>query len=193
MRLVVATVLALTVAGCCKSSESRSGQDAPPKPVPDPVAVSTTTKQEPAPGDKAVPPDDAFAQDNDGLPVVIPSTRSKVPTIAEWNAVPREITVNRSTPLNCETKMVREWLRVSCREKNNTGGKPTNATVVAGCSSETYLYSKPDLKIASVVTPVLKGKHCEVRFDWTNRSQTLVVDWVGNGPRPTIKFEGPWP
>ncbi len=178
--------------GCCKSADSRR-EDPPPKPSPDPVVVSAPPKQDPAPGDKVVPADDAYAQDKDGLPVVIPTTRSKVPGLPEWNAVPREITVNRSTPLNCETKMVREWLRVSCREKNNTGGTPTNATVLRGCTPETYFFVKPEQKLASVVMPVLKGKHCEVKFEWTDKTQTLVVDWVGNGPRPTIRFEGPWP
>ncbi len=190
-RLIAAVCMTLAAAGCCKSMDS-SRNEAPP-PAPDPAVASTAPKQDPTAGDRVVPPDDGLAQGNDGLPVVIPTTRSKVPTIAEWNAVPREITVNRSTPLNCETKMVREWLRVSCREKNNTGGTPRNVTVAAGCTSDTYLFSKPEQKIASVVTPVLKGKHCEVRFDWTNKTQTLVVDWVGNGPRPTIQFQGPWP
>jgi len=129
---------------------------------------------------------------NDGLPVEIPESRSAVPTIAEWNAVPREITVNRSTPLNCETKMVREWLRVSCREKNNTGGTPRSAEKGRGCTAETYLFSKSEQKLASVVMPVKRGNHCEVRFSWTDKSQTLVMDWP-SGPRPTIKFEGQWP
>jgi len=56
-----------------------------------------------------------------------------------------------------------------------------------------YFFVKPEQKLASVVMPVLKGKHCEVKFEWTDKTQTLVVDWVGNGPRPTIRFQGPWP
>jgi len=31
-----------------------------------------------------------------------------------------------------------------------------------------YFFVKPEQKLASVVMPVLKGKHWEVKFDWTD-------------------------
>src|SRR5687768_13823004 len=49
-----------------------------------------------------------------------PGGRSAVPTLDEWNAQTKEVTVRGSSKLNCETKMVREWLRVSCRGKNDS-------------------------------------------------------------------------
>jgi hypothetical protein len=187
-------VASVCLNGCC-SNKKDVDPPAPDKPVePSANTPKTTTlmpESPPAntPGQAAAAPG---AMANDGLPVQIPEAHSAVPTIAEWNAVPREITVNRSTPLNCETKMVREWLRVSCREKNNTGGTPKAVDKLRGCSSETFLFAKPEQKIASVVMPVRRGNHCEVRFSWTDKTQSLVMDWP-SGPRPTIKFEGQWP
>ncbi len=191
---VVAVAASLALCGCCKQTEKApSGGSVAVTPDPGATPSPGVTKTL-APGNTGVVPvDDLSGMGPDGLPVMIPTTRSKVPTLQEWNAVPREITVNRSTPLNCETRMVREWLRVSCRVKNNTGGTPTNAEVVAGCTAEAYVYARRDQKIASLVTPLIRGQHCEVRFSWTDKTQTLVTDWVGGGPRPSVKFTGPWP
>ena len=58
--------------------------------------------------------------------------RSPVPTVAEWNAQTKEVTVKGSSALRCETKTVREWLRVSCRDKNDTGGTPTAVRITQG-------------------------------------------------------------
>ena len=126
------------------------------------------------------------AMGNDGLPLDIPATRSKVPTQAEWDAVPREITVARSTPLACETKMLREWLRVSCRTKNKAGGSPTTVKTKESGGVEAFTFGSGG--ITSVVVPVLRGKRYTALFGWTDMSQVLVVDWTGGIPRPSIKF-----
>ena len=129
------------------------------------------------------------ARGNDGLPADIPSGRSAVPTLAEWNGVQREITVARSTPLSCETKMLREWLRVSCRGKTSTGGTPQSVRTAGGCTGDTYTFSNGG--VTSLVTPVLAGRHCEADFEWSNGKQRLHVDWPNGAPRPTIAFRDP--
>ena len=53
----------------------------------------------------------AVAMAADGLPAEIPRPSSPRPTDAEWSAVPREIRTFGEAPLDCEAKMVREWLR----------------------------------------------------------------------------------
>jgi hypothetical protein len=66
---------------------------APPKPsAPAPSAVASA----------AEPKHETTISGFDGA-----GMKSKVPTIKEWNAV-GEITVRHSTPLGCETKMVRD-------------------------------------------------------------------------------------
>jgi Tfp pilus assembly protein FimV len=122
----------------------------------------------------------------DGLPADIPATRSKVPTLAEWDAVPREISVARSTPLGCETKMVREWLRVSCRKRNSTGGMPTNVETRQSGGVEAFTFAKNS--ITSLVVPVLRGRHYVAQFSWTDHSELLIVEWANGAPRPRIFF-----
>ena len=184
-RAVGGLLIALAASGCCAktSSSSDSGKDVLPAndgkhdAKTDPKAdAKGPAKAEPAKGD--------FGPD--GLPTEIPSARSPVPTLAEWGAVPREITVARSTPLGCSTKMVREWLQVSCHGKDNKGGDAVGVDNKTGATGDTYTFAKN--KVTSVVTPVLRNHHYEATFAWTAQKQILVVDWPNGAPHPTIKF-----
>jgi hypothetical protein len=135
---------------------------------------------------KDAPTDAPGAMGPDGYPVDIPATRSKVPTMAEWDAVTREINVARSTPLGCETKMLREWVRISCRKANSTGGKPTEVETVESGGIEAFTFGKNG--VTSVVAPVLRGKRYQARFSWTDKTQLLVISWPAGVGRPLIKF-----
>jgi hypothetical protein len=177
----------------CKSggSKEESKDKAAEKPAivaeTSPVAAPTPA---PAPvASAAVPVAGGYAPD--GLPADIPAERSKVPTVAEWNAVPREISVARSTPLGCETKMVREWLRVSCRKDLGQPGNdklPQSISDETGKTADTFTFAKPG-QVTSVVTPVLRGRTYRAKFHWETKTQTLVVDWPSGAPRPVVKFE----
>jgi hypothetical protein len=123
----------------------------------------------------------------DGLPIEIPAVRSSVPTLDEWSAVTREVTVKGSSALGCETKMVREWLRVSCRGRNNSGGTPREIHTLTGGGLDAYTFAKGD--VASVVVPVVRARRYEALFTWTDRKERLLVDWAGGAPRPVIRFE----
>jgi hypothetical protein len=174
---------------CCKSEKpSDKAQPqipavpsaVPPAPVPTPAPPATET---------AAPVVGGYAPD--GLPADIPAERSKVPTVAEWNVATREISVARSTPLGCETKMVREWLRVSCRKDAGQPGNdklPPSITDETGKTADTFTFVKAG-QVASVVTPVLRGRTYRARFHWERKVQTLVVDWPSGAPRPVIKFQ----
>lgn len=116
-----------------------------------------------------------------------PNGRSAVPTVDEWTAA-KEITVKGSTKLNCETKMVREWLRVSCRGKNDTGGEPKNVTMKKGGGrGDTFVFSGN--KVASLVCPFVNGTDIVAEFEWTDKKKELVVSWPWGAPEPPSKGE----
>jgi hypothetical protein len=195
MRLVVVGLFGLMTAGCCKGG-GKSDDTPIPSPNQTPVTpvntVADTTKPTltlTAPATPATAPTAATAGGYlpDGLPADIPASRSAVPTLAEWSAVPREINCPRSTPLNCETKMLREWLRVSCHPKSSTGGTPTTVDHKSGPKDDAYYFAKGG--VTSLVTPVLRGKHMEATFNWTDKRQTLVIDWPHGAPRPAVRFQ----
>lgn len=115
--------------------------------------------------------------------------RSNVPTLSEWANV-KEVTVKGSSALGCETKMVREWLRVSCRGKNDTGGTPTTIAVLRGAGADRYTYAAGG--ITSLVMPFVEGTDVEASFSWTDKSHKLVVRWPRGNQKPVIVgvFEG---
>ncbi len=115
--------------------------------------------------------------------------RSKVPTTAEWNGV-GEITVRHSGPLGCETKMVREWLRVSCRGNQVTGVQVLSTTGMG--KGEVFTFSRSG--VASAVLPVRSGYTARIRYTWANwGSRTLSMQFPNGAPRPSIEFDQPPP
>src|SRR5262245_42517093 len=106
--------------------------------------------------------------------IAIPAgAQSPVPSLEEWNRV-GEVTVKGSSALKCETKMVRDWFRVSCRGKNDTGGVPMTVSIVAGRVPGAYEYAVGG--VTSLVTPFVAGTHTEAIFSWTDKSHRLVLD-----------------
>lgn len=127
---------------------------------------------------------------NDGLPAEIPEPGSKPPTVAEWNSVTREIRVKDSTPLNCETKMLREWLRVSCRPAANNL-PPSNVQTVSSNGQQAFVGVFGDT--TSAVVQVVRGKSYKALFTWGGGqiyvASHLIVDWPSGNPRPSIYFQ----
>ena len=120
--------------------------------------------------------------------MTIPEPGSKVPTLDEWNAVTREITVRGSGALNCETKMLREWLRVSCR-KNAEHGEPSGVEAF-GSGQQNFQFPAagvPASGVTSVVVQVVRRKNFTAKFGWADgHLATLGVSWPHGAPDPTI-------
>ncbi|APR88092.1 hypothetical protein A7982_13441 [Minicystis rosea] len=161
MRIVALSILAVAAAGCGKDKPpSLDAGPAPPPPEP-PAAVA-----------KPLPPG-----------------RTPVPSLSEYAAA-REVTVKGSSALKCETKMVREWLRVTCRDHDDKGGTPTTVQITRGGRGETIVYAAGG--VTSVITPVLEGTDFEAKFSWTDKSHPLVVKWPRGTPKPIVvgEFQG---
>ena len=111
---------------------------------------------------------------------------NKPPTLDEWNAQTKEVAVTGSSALNCETKMVRTWLRVSCRGKNDTGGTPTTLKLVTGGGDgKTFTFAQND--VTSLVLPFVEGVDVKAEFGWTDKKMQLHVWWPRGAPEPPPK------
>jgi hypothetical protein len=124
--------------------------------------------------------------------VEIPPPGSKPPSPAEWNAVPREITVRHSTPLNCQTWMLREWLKVNCRAQGARAAISMEHISKGGLQA--YLHNTPP-DLVGLVVQVVRGKEYRARYTYqTGRergSSDLIVSWPNGAPKPTIAFTNP--
>jgi hypothetical protein len=110
----------------------------------------------------------------------------KPPTVAEWNAQTKEVAVRGSSALNCETKMVRKWLRISCRGKNDSGGEPTTVEVVKG-GGDGKTFSFASAGVTSLVLPFVEGVDVEAVFGWSDKKMKLHVFWPRGAPEPPPK------
>lgn len=196
--VVLALTLAAPIAGCGSKS---SGPDVAAKPeaaqvnqpmqAPQPVqaaqAAPVPVRYNPA----AVQPADEYGRAVDGLPANIPQTGSTPPTVAEWNAVQKEVTVRGSSALGCQTKMIREWLKVNCYP-NGAKIQPRGVSTKQSGGQQAFVGKFGE--ITSVVVQVLEGRSYQAKFDWfdettsTLYSRTLYVNWV-QGQRPEFHFD----
>jgi hypothetical protein len=121
----------------------------------------------------------------DGLPEVIPPPGSNPPSVAEWDSVTREVTVRNSSRYHCETKMLREWLRVTCYPYDAWTLKNVVTRTPHGHQAFTGMFGPK----ASVVVQVVRGKTYVARYVWNDDSfRDLTVSWPGGNPRPSIGF-----
>ncbi|MFO0548595.1 MAG: hypothetical protein U0271_09420 [Polyangiaceae bacterium] len=141
----------------------------------------------------------SFASGHQRLPTIaapadapaVAADRSNPPTVDEWNAQTKEVTVTGSSTLNCETKMVREWLRVSCRGKNKSGGT-TNGVVVTKGDNKNDVFTFAGKGVSSLVVRFVEGVDLDATFSWTDGSHDLHVVWAKGSPEPAAKgkFDG---
>ena len=113
--------------------------------------------------------------------------RSLVPVPEVWREAP-EVIVTGSTAAGCETKMVREWLRVMCG-RTQTGLVPTRVTVAVDATGESQALATP--RQTSLVTPVEPGRHVEAELAWTDHTRRLTIDWPLEAKAPVMKLGAP--
>lgn len=175
--------MAMTACGSDKTEPGKdTGHTAAPAQTSAPAAVTN------APAATTAPAATSSAITNAPAPAATgPNGRSAVPTLDEWNAA-SDVTVKGSSKLGCETRMVREWLRVSCRGKNATGGEPSNVTLKKGGGhGDTFTFARN--KVASLVCPFVDGTDIVAEFEWTDSKHELVVSWPHGAPTPPSKGE----
>ncbi|MEZ4360578.1 MAG: hypothetical protein R3B48_10370 [Kofleriaceae bacterium] len=110
---------------------------------------------------------------------------SAVPLPSQWNAV-REINVAGSTEASCETKVVREWLRVLCTPRDYAAATPTRLIVRSDSTGAAMVLVMP--RSASLVVPVGRGDRVTIEFQWPNAVRVLEVGWPETAPALTAAF-----
>lgn len=179
---VAASVCLVSVLLACKQEAKKEEISTPPPSIPATVAAPTPTAP-PAPTEPAAPA--TGTESKTGIPS---EGNSKPPTVAEWGAV-GEITVRHSTPLACETKLVREWLRVSCRTPDSAANQIQGVKLTRGNDSGGI---PPFVKkgVASIVTRVKPGIDADWSFEWSQwGKRVLTVKWPHGAPAPTYEFD----
>lgn len=184
-RLGIVGLLCLLPVGCNKKSEATKADPSPPTAVKS-THPSTTNAVRESPGAPMAATSGVAAT---ASAAALPPGRSSVPTLDEWNATTKEVTVKGSSALGCETKMIREYLRVLCRGKNDTGGVPKHIVLQKGIV-ENHIFV--DREIVSLVVPYVEGINATFVFTWSDTTHPFVLKWPRGTAKPAIigTFEG---
>ncbi len=117
--------------------------------------------------------------------LALPEGRSWPPSEDEWRRE-KECTVKGSTAAGCETKLVREWLRVVCLPSEDDRWVEL-VEVISGGHGDARVWTADG---ASLLIPVLPGDSGKVRFAWRDVERELTLAFPKDGQR-TMAFGEP--
>ncbi|HET9624763.1 MAG TPA: hypothetical protein VFP84_25525, partial [Kofleriaceae bacterium] len=118
-------------------------------------------------------------------PPVVAATTSPVPLPDVFRRAP-EVIVAGSSDAACETKQVREWLRVRCTRTETS--HPLDLQVTRDDGQQAMALVLPDE--LSLVVPVLEGRQLDATLTWDNAIRVLHVAWPAGG-KPRFAFDKP--
>lgn len=120
----------------------------------------------------------------------VPDKASKPPTVAEWKNAD-EYPVRNAAKLGCETKFVREWIRVSCRSNKQSELRIQSLHVIKPNPKpgNFYTFVRKDA-VASIVFPIRRNLNTEIGFVWGMVQRSLRVMWQTHAKEPAVWFTG---
>ncbi|MDB4992927.1 MAG: hypothetical protein JWM74_359 [Myxococcaceae bacterium] len=113
----------------------------------------------------------------------LPAGRSTPPEAIEWRPS-TDIVVKESDPAGCETKRVREWLGVFCRNKSKGHGIAKDVKVTRGV--EVSAGSLPGS--ALLLAPLVPGQDLAATFVYEGATRELTARVPTEGGPPAIAF-----
>ena len=119
--------------------------------------------------------------------LVLPAGRSWLPTDDEWRRG-KECTVKGSTAAGCETKLVREWLRVRCLPQSDQDDVE-GIEVLEGGHGDSRAFRHQG---AVLFIPVVEGDSARALFKSRQTERDLTLDFPEGGQR-TMAFSEPRP
>jgi SGNH hydrolase-like domain, acetyltransferase AlgX len=116
----------------------------------------------------------------------VASERSPVPLPDVFKHAP-EVIVSGSSDAACETKQVREWLRIQC--PRSARALPVDVEITRDDGHEAMVLVMP--AEISLVVPVVLGRELAATLTWTDKTRVLHVAWPAGAKRPTLAFDKP--
>jgi hypothetical protein len=99
----------------------------------------------------------------------LPEGRSRVPHVQEWEAS-RENLVRGSTRNRCQTRQIREWLRLDCRDEEESG---VEAVDLSAAAAEAFgVFERGGVVLW---TPVHDGRDTAMTVRWSDHTEVLHV------------------
>jgi hypothetical protein len=164
-----------------------------PTASPAPAASTSTPQQSAAVAASAAAPSSAAPSSSTAAPASSADASEAPPGTEEWETA-KEVNVTGSTALGCETKRVRQWVRVLCAKPNDAAGTPVKvelkkAEVLGTAPGEARIVRKEVKTSSEAGTTMLMAKYVdgtdvEALFSWTDKEKLLVLWWPAGKPEP---------
>lgn len=182
MRRLLTGSMAFVLASACNETPRDGGPTAASAPVVAPAAASS-----PAASATAAPsPSGSASAAAKAEP--FPDAETKPPTVKEWNDA-RPLAVGHAPSLWCDTRQLREWIRVSCRAPEDATNQPTSLRVVQPPGRGQH-YELVRSGVASLVLQPRRGASSAYSFEWSKwGARTLRVSFEAGADRPTVAFD----
>lgn len=121
-------------------------------------------------------------------PPAPPVVLSSLPVPAQWNAV-REINVAGSTAAGCETKRIREWVRILCipRDYGDLASVPQKIEVGEHRARRVMTMVMP--ASAALTVAMAPGDSLTATFTWKHATRKLEMSWAKDAASPTAAFQ----
>jgi hypothetical protein len=116
----------------------------------------------------------------------LPAGRSTPPEAIEWRPS-TDIVVKESDPAGCETKRVREWLGVFCRNKSKEHRVAKDVKVTRGVEVSAGTLPGSALLLA----PLVPGQDLAATFTYEGATRELTARVPADGGPPAIAFTKP--
>jgi hypothetical protein len=158
------------------------------------IGVTSCSKAEPRPDDKssttppasmpslAAPASSGASTPVAAAAVTLPLATPGAPASHEWQSV-SEATVKGSTALNCETKVLKGYLRVLCGD-NKLGGKTKAVQLLSGDVKQSV--ATRDGEKLLLLHPYAPGTSLRAEFEWQSSRHQLSVEWPVGASAPKI-------
>jgi hypothetical protein len=113
------------------------------------------------------------------------TARSPLPLPDVYRRAP-EVIVTGSSDASCETKQVREWLRIRCARTELS--RPRAIELTRDDGDEAMALVMPDEM--TLVVPVVEGRQLDATLTWNDRIRVLHIAWPAGG-KPRFAFDKP--
>lgn len=176
---------ALSAAIGCNETPRGSGATAGSAPPSAPAPASS-------PPPEATASAAASASASAATPPPFAETETKPPTVAEWKEA-KPLAVGHAASLWCDTRELREWIRVSCRAPEDAANQPTSLRVVRAPARGQH-YELVRSGVASLVLQPRRGVTSSFAFEWSKwGARTLDVRFDAGTERPVVAFDAGGP
>lgn len=123
----------------------------------------------------------------DGLPASIPLPGSRLPTVRDWKQHGQAIRVGGAEELGCQAKMIREWIRLTCKADGGELGKPEGAETKQQAGAPAYIFAQKD-KAVRLETQLVPGRTYQAELTWHDGKRIFEIRWPKGKPRPQVHF-----